>query len=276
MEKILVMGIGKSGMAAVKLLYGKAELSVWDVKPEEELDAENVVWLKDHAVKCFFAVTPNEEFDRVVISPGIKTDNEVAKLGKELVGELELAYETCKGTFLAITGTNGKTTTTTLTGLFAAAEGLESFTVGNIGDPVCGIADNTTDDSILVTEVSSYQLETIHKFRPHISAIVNLSPDHLDRHGSAEEYYRCKERIFENQTEEDILVYNGDDEQTVRSVSNATKPLKVMFTKKKTDVELSRIDNAAYVKDQKIIVRKDGKDHDITYDCCRNYYCFCS
>ena len=131
MEKILVMGIGKSGMAAVKLLYGKAELSVWDVKPEEELDSENVVWLKDHAVKCFFAVTPNEEFDRVIISPGIKPDNEVAKLGKELLGELELAYETCKGTFIAITGTNGKTTTTTLTGLIAQAEGLESFTVGN-------------------------------------------------------------------------------------------------------------------------------------------------
>lgn len=263
MEKILVMGIGKSGMAAVKLLYGKAELSVWDVKPEEELDAENVVWLKDHAVTCYFAVTPTEEFDRVVISPGIKPDNEVAKLGKELIGELELAYETCKGTFIAITGTNGKTTTTTLTGLIAAAEGLESFTVGNIGDPVCDIANQTTDNSVLVTEVSNYQLETIHKFRPHISAIVNLSPDHLDRHGSEEEYYRCKERIFENQTEEDILVYNGDDEQTVKSVSKAVKPLKVMFTRKKTDVELSGIDNVAYIKDEKIVIRKDGKDHDI-------------
>ncbi|MDO5331351.1 MAG: UDP-N-acetylmuramoyl-L-alanine--D-glutamate ligase, partial [Bacillota bacterium] len=224
---------------------------------------ENVVWLKDHAIKCYFAQDPTEEFDKVVISPGIKPDNQVAKLGKELIGELELAYEMCKGSFIAITGTNGKTTTTTLAGEFAKSDGLESFTVGNIGDPVTGIADQTTDNSILVTEVSSYQLETIKRFRPHISAIINLSPDHLDRHGDAEEYYRCKERIFENQTEDDILVYNGDDEQTVKSVAKATKPIKVMFTKKKTEVELNGIANVAFVKDGDIIVRKDNKEQKI-------------
>jgi len=250
-------------MAAVKMLYGQADLSVWDVKPEEELDAENVVWLKDHAIKCFFNQIPTEEFDKVVISPGIRPNNEVAKLGKELLGEIELAYEACKGTFIAITGTNGKTTTTTLVGqIFEAAE-KESFTVGNIGNPVCDVANKTSDESILVTEVSNYQLETIKTFKPHISAILNLSPDHLDRHGTEEEYYRCKERIFENQTEEDIFVYNADDEQTVKSAAKCTKAKKVIFTRKKAEMELSSVADVAFVKDGVIIVRKDGKDNEI-------------
>jgi len=263
MEKILVMGIGKSGMAAVKMLYGAADLSVWDGKNEEELDAESVVWLKDHAIKCYFGCMPAENYDRAIISPGIKPDNDVAKLASAVDGEIELAYLNSMGSHIAITGTNGKTTTTTLVGEILKSAGLESFTVGNIGNPVCDIAKQTTTNSVLVTEVSSYQLETIKTYKPHISAILNLSPDHLDRHGSEEEYYRCKERIFENQTEEDILVYNGDDEQTVKSVSKAIKPKKVMFTTKKSDLELSELKDVAYVKEGNIVIRKDGKESEI-------------
>jgi len=263
MSKVLVMGIGKSGMAAVHLLYGKDELSVWDGKPEEELDVDNVTWLKDHGITCYFNEIPQERFDRVVISPGIRPDHPVTKRGYELMGELELAYEMAKGSFIAITGTNGKTTVTTLVGTIMAEAGIESFTVGNIGNPVCDIAAKTSDISVLVTEVSSYQLETIKNFRAHISAITNLSPDHLDRHGNADEYYRCKERVFENQTEDDILVYNGDDEQTLLSAAKAAKPKKVMFTRKKELLALSDIKDVAYVNEGKIIVRKDGKDFEI-------------
>lgn len=262
MEKVLVMGIGKSGMAAVKMLYGNADLSVWDAKPEEDLDAESVIFLKDHAIKCYFNQAPTEEFDKVVISPGINPSNEIAKLGKTLVGEIQLAYDNSKGMHIAITGTNGKTTTTTLVGEILKAAELESFTVGNIGNPVCDIVKETTEKSILVTEVSSYQLETITTYRPHICAILNLSPDHLDRHKTAEEYYRCKERIFENQTEEDILVYNGDDEQTAISASKA-KSKKFMFTTKKAEQDLASLSDVAYIKDGAIIVRKDGKDSEI-------------
>lgn len=262
MEKILVMGIGKSGMAVARLLHGDAQLAVWDAKAEEELDADNVTWLKDHGIKCYFAEMPTEQYDRAIISPGINPHTEVASFGKELIGELELAYEKSKGTFIAITGTNGKTTVTTLLGMITKEAGFESFTVGNIGNPVCDIALQTTENSILVTEVSNYQLETIKRFRPHIACITNLSPDHLDRHGTAEEYYRCKERIFENQTEEDILVYNADDEQTVVSIAKA-KSKKVMFTRTKTEADLNGVSDAAFLKDNIIVVRKDGKDQEI-------------
>ncbi|MCQ2553307.1 MAG: UDP-N-acetylmuramoyl-L-alanine--D-glutamate ligase [Clostridia bacterium] len=263
MEKILVMGIGKSGMAALEMLLGSAELSAWDGKPEEELNAESVAWIKANGIKCFFGVTPEEEFDRVVISPGIKPSHPVAKLGKELVGEIELAYENCKGSFIAITGTNGKTTTTTLVGEILKAANKESFTVGNIGSPICGIAKETTDNSVLVTEVSSYQLETIKTFKAHISAIINLAPDHLDRHGSAEEYYRCKERVFENQTENDIFVYNGDDEETVKAAKLAERPRKIMFTRKQEPIAISNLSDVAYVKDGMITVRLGGKETEI-------------
>lgn len=263
MKKYLVMGLGRSGISAAKLLAAEADVTCWDIKPEEEFNAEVLEELKALGIKLILGTESIEDhFDECIISPGIRTDHPIAKCADTLTGELELAYENCKGTFAAITGTNGKTTVTTLVGLFASAAEKDCIVAGNIGTAVTGSALQATDDTIMVTEVSSFQLETIRNFHPHVSAILNLAPDHLDRHGTAEEYYRCKCRIFENQTAEDYLVYNLDDEETVRHIEPA-KCFKVPFTRKQTKIALSMENNVAYMKDKMVCVRIEGKDHEI-------------
>ena len=262
MKKYLVMGLGKSGISAAKLLSKEADVTCWDIKPEEEFNAELLEELKGLGIKLILGTENVEEhFDECIISPGIRTDHPVAKCADALTGELELAYENCKGTFAAITGTNGKTTVTTLVGLFANAAEKECIVAGNIGTPVCDSAQEATENTLMITEVSSFQLETIKDFHPHVSAILNLAPDHLDRHGTAEEYYRCKCRIFENQTEEDYLVYNLDDEETVKHIQDA-KCFKVPFTRKRTAIELPMESNLAYMNDKMICVRLNGKDYE--------------
>ncbi len=261
MKKYLVVGLGKSGLAACRLLAGN-DVSAWDAKPEEEFDTELVAELKGLGISCYFGELPQGEFDEAIVSPGIRPDHAACKLAKELKGELELAYENCHGKFVAITGTNGKTTVTTLVGEFVKAADIPHRVVGNIGNAVCGNLSGVDNTTLMLTEVSSYQLETVIKFHPRISAILNLCPDHLDRHGSAEEYYRCKCRIFENQNEGDFLVYNIDDEETVKHISPACA-IKVPFTRTKTPIAFAMEQNIAYVNDGKIFVRRDGKDCDI-------------
>ena len=270
MEKVLVMGLGRSGMAAAKLLSGKALVYAWDAKTEEQLGEEKVKELKDEgAVLC---VGPEAQeklteeaaggkpFDRVVISPGITFRHPLTALGKELIGELELAYENCSGSFIAITGTNGKTTTTTLVGEMLKAAEIPSRVVGNIGEPVSAQVQGADPSTVMVTEVSSFQLETVKDFHAHISAVLNVTPDHLDRHGTVEEYARMKGRVCNNQTAEDFFVYNADDPGSEELAKTISAPVPVPFSTRDEGMQFAMQPNAAFVREGHIWVKKNGKE----------------
>lgn len=221
MKKVLIAGLGRSGYASAKMLAGLNELCCWDCKPRASFDADLLSELESMGVNLIFGEAPElERFDELLLSPGISAEGDLAKraraLGVRVTGELEAAFENCRGIFVAITGTNGKTTTTELSGEMFKAAGLKAEVVGNIGTAASSRALEADEDTYMITEVSSFQLETVGSFRPFISAILNLTPDHLDRHGSFDEYIRMKARIFANQTKDDIFVYNADDSETLK------------------------------------------------------------
>ena len=221
-QKVLVAGSGKSGIAAAKLMLKMggdvvlydSNASLEEEKLREKFDEEEAkgrltVVLGDIARTDLLGV------ELSVISPGIPLDAPfVAVLDEAQIpiwSEIELAFHVAKGKLAAITGTNGKTTTTALVGEILKTHFEEVFVVGNIGIPYTETALETTDESVTVAEVSSFQLETIMNFRPDVSAILNITPDHLNRHGTMENYIEIKERICANQTEQDWLVLNYDD-----------------------------------------------------------------
>ena len=236
-KNVLVIGLGKSGFATAGLLAGEASVTCWDSKEEEKFDAQAVADLKAKGVRFVFGECPSAKgFDLLVLSPGvppaIPVCEEARELGVEISGELEQAYEHCKGTFYAITGTNGKTTTTALTGEIFKAAGRKTEVVGNIGLPSSARAAEADEDTCMVTEVSSFQLETVKTFKPKVSAILNITPDHLNRHGTFEEYARVKGLVFANQDENDYFVYNADDPETVKIVPSCKRAVKVAFSRR--------------------------------------------
>ena len=201
-RRVLVAGLGKSGKAAVRALKeAGAEVSVQDSASADRLDTQFLRYMQNEGIKAHLGSLPEDmsAYDMLVMSPGVPSDldfvNEARNAGAEVIGELELAYRLGEGSFIAITGTNGKTTTTTLTGDIFEASGRSTSVVGNIGSPVVTASMGTTKDDWLVTEVSSFQLETVADFRPRVSAILNLTPDHLNRHGTMEVYGQTKARI---------------------------------------------------------------------------------
>ena len=194
-KKILVYGTGKSGIGAADLLAAKGALPLlYDEKADRD-EAEVRGALKaPEKCACVFGALSDETIggiDGAVLSPGVPLENEgvrrLLKAGVSCIGEVELAYIAGRGHVYAITGTNGKTTTTALLGSIFAAYTADSFTVGNIGIPYTSVAEDTDDDSMIALEVSSFQLETIDTFRPHGSAILNITEDHLNRHHTMEE-----------------------------------------------------------------------------------------
>lgn len=219
-KKVLVFGTGLSGIGAAALLYKKgAEPVIYDgnVKTEPEQVKEKLG--KDIPARILIGDLPEEvldELDLAVLSPGVPIDipavNMLRDRGIPIWGEVELAYANSKGNVLAITGTNGKTTTTSLLGEIMSLHQESVFVVGNIGTPYTGVALETDEESVTVAEISSFQLETIDTFRPKVSAILNITPDHLNRHHTMEEYIRVKESIAKNQGEEDTCVLNYEDE----------------------------------------------------------------
>ncbi|MBQ3661555.1 MAG: UDP-N-acetylmuramoyl-L-alanine--D-glutamate ligase [Firmicutes bacterium] len=236
-KNVLVIGLGKSGFATAGLLAGEAAVTCWDSKEESKFDAAEIAALKERGVRFAFGEAPSAKgFDLLVLSPGVPPTipvcEEARQLGIEISGELEQAYEHCRGTFYAITGTNGKTTTTALTGEIFKAAGRKTEVVGNIGLPSSARALDADEDTCMVTEVSSFQLETIKEFKPKVSAILNITPDHLNRHGTFEEYARVKGLVFANQDESDYFVYNADDPETVRIVPTCKKAVKVAFSRR--------------------------------------------
>ena len=225
-EKVLVVGTGKSGIAATQLLLRTGKLPVL-FDSNAELDKDEILGKlslsgdeKKQVEIVLGDLTEEEkkELSGVVLSPGVPTDtefvNDLRNRGLLISGEIELAFEQEKGAVLAITGTNGKTTTTTLLGEIMKATGKKTFVVGNIGNPYTLEAEKTDADSVTVAEISSFQLETIHTFRPRVSAILNITPDHLNRHHTMENYVKAKQDITKNQTKEDYCVLNAEDPYT--------------------------------------------------------------
>lgn len=256
-KSVLVVGLGKSGKAAARALNNAgATVSVQDSSTADKLDTQFLQYMKNENMEAFLGKEPEDvgSYDMLVLSPGVPTDlgfiKEAGQKGVEIIGEIELAYMLSEGNFIAITGTNGKTTTTSLVGNILEAFGRKTAVVGNIGNPVVSEADDAGPDTWLVTEVSSFQLETIDKFRPHVAAILNLTPDHLNRHKTMEAYTAAKARITENQTEEDYFIYNGDDE-LVSGIAENTRAVKIPFYKN-IEPEMG-----AYVDDTSIIVKNE-------------------
>lgn len=225
-EKVLVVGTGKSGIAATQLLLRTGKMPVL-FDSNAELDKDEILGKlslsgdeKKQVEIVLGDLTEEEkkELSGVVLSPGVPTDtefvNDLRNRGLLISGEIELAFEQEKGAVLAITGTNGKTTTTTLLGEIMNATGKKTFVVGNIGNPYTLEAEKTDADSVTVAEISSFQLETIHTFRPRVSSILNITPDHLNRHHTMENYVKAKQDITKNQTKEDYCVLNAEDPYT--------------------------------------------------------------
>ena len=261
-RKVLVVGLGKSGKAAARALNNAgAIVEVQDSQTADKLDTQFLQYMQNEEIRSYLGTKPEDMtvYDMLVLSPGVPPAldyiEEARKAGAEIIGELELAYRVGEGRFIAITGTNGKTTTTTLVGEIFKAAGRDTAVVGNIGNPVVAEADESTEDDWLVTEVSSFQLETVSEFRPEVSAILNLTPDHLNRHGSMEAYGQAKAKIAANQGEDDYLVINMDDPQAF-ALSKDTKATVIPFSRK------SEPETGAYLDDTRIIVKGlDGKKH---------------
>lgn len=218
-KKVLVFGTGISGIAAAQLLKKMGALPVL-FDGNAALKKEEICGkLGETEAEIYLGELPEDtmaQLSLVVLSPGVPTDiplvSALRKRGIPIWGEIELAYENSRGDVLAVTGTNGKTTTTSLLGAIMEHARDSVFVVGNIGVPYTQMVTQTTDDSVTVAEISSFQLETIEAFRPKVSAILNITPDHLNRHHTMEEYIRVKELITLNQTPEDTCVLNYEDE----------------------------------------------------------------
>lgn len=256
--------MGKSGIAATQAMTALgADVTVQDSKGESEMDAQLISFLKGKNVKCCFGCEPSDMgvFDMIILSPGVPPElpfiEEGKKKGAEIVGELELAFRLGHGKYAAITGTNGKTTTTTLTGEIFKAAKRKTYVVGNIGVAVISAAISAEDDAWLVTETSSFQLETTKEFKPEISAILNLTPDHLNRHKTMENYGLAKAKIMEMQDENQYAVINHDDKLVCELAKN-TKAKLVPFSR------LEELDFGAFVKDGRIVIKDEkGTLHDI-------------
>ncbi|MCF0145962.1 MAG: UDP-N-acetylmuramoyl-L-alanine--D-glutamate ligase, partial [Eubacterium sp.] len=216
-RKVLIFGTGKSGISAASLLLKTgAEPVLYD--GNEKLDPEVICRKVGAEVRVILGEMPKDEIgemDLLVMSPGISCEHPlVAEFKKRKLpvwGEVELAYQAGRGQVFAVTGTNGKTTTVSLLGKILQDYFPEVYVVGNIGIPYTDVALEQTDAARTAAEISSFQLETIESFHARAAAITNITEDHLNRHHTMEEYIRVKERIFENQTDEDVCVLNAED-----------------------------------------------------------------
>src|SRR6266436_1480856 len=217
-KRVLVVGLGKSGVASALFLQARgAKVTVSDAKPQDQL-GEEIPVLLDHGIAVETGGHGERTFrgqDLIVVSPGVPVDSpslvQARALGEPVIGEIELASQFLPKNIIAITGSNGKTTTTTLIGEIISAGGYPTRVGGNIGAPAISLVATARRDSVIVLEVSSFQLETIQTFRPRVAVVLNVTPDHLDRHRTFETYLDAKARIFENQQGSDFSVLNADD-----------------------------------------------------------------
>jgi len=259
-KRVLVVGLGKSGVASALFLKKQgARVAVSDTKSGDELRNEIPVLL-DNGITVETGGHGERTFrgqDLIVVSPGVPVDapplKQARSLGESVIGEIELAAQFLPGPVVAITGSNGKTTTTTLAAEIMTASGFPTLVGGNIGTPAISLAERATPETVIVLEVSSFQLETIQTFRPKVAVVLNVTPDHLDRHRTFEIYVDAKARIFENQQASDFAVLNADDPTCV-SMGTRTKAQVFWFSRH------DEVQRGAWVRDGKILFR-DAKGH---------------
>lgn len=260
-KNVLVIGSGISGCGAVQLLL---ELGAKPVLFDSN-DKVDKKQLKDKLgnsslVEIYLGALPEEiknKIDLVVPSPGVPCDCglvlEMKNKSVPIRGEIEFAYAREKGNLIAITGTNGKTTTTSLVGEIMKECYSDVFVVGNIGNPYTMEVSKTTENSVTVGEISSFQLETVNDFHPHVSAILNITPDHLNRHHTMENYSKTKEMISAKQTKSDYCILNYDNSYTKEFGENFCEAEVVWFS---SSMEL---ENGYYLKNDKIMYASEGK-----------------
>ena len=261
-KKITIAGLARSGAHSVKILAGRGALvTVSDIKPAKDL-SEFTEMLSGVNYKLEAGGHTEESFlgaDLLVVSPGVPLNTplfeKVRAKGIPVIGEIELAYSLLKGTFIGITGTKGKTTTTTLAGLILSRGSTKVRTAGNIGNPLASLVDGEPD-MLYVLELSSFQLETIKTFKPYIAAITNVSEDHMDRYKSLQEYIEAKAMIFRNQTRNEYLILNANDKYTPLYTSMAAR--NIIYFSSKTELE-----EGAFLKDGYITVRFRGGEYRI-------------
>ncbi|RBW70213.1 UDP-N-acetylmuramoyl-L-alanine--D-glutamate ligase [Bacillus taeanensis] len=257
-KNVLVLGIAKSGYAAAKLLKKLgAEVVVNDLKPLEE--NESAQELQKEGIEVVTGSHPMSLLDRkldyVVKNPGIPYSNQLVNGAIErdipVITEVEIAGLISKAEFVGITGSNGKTTTTTLIGEMLKGSNKKPVVAGNIGTVVCEVAASSSEDEIIVTELSSFQLLGIRRFQPKISVLLNIFDAHLDYHGTKEEYMKAKAKLFANQTNMDYTVYNADDSLVCEMVKTS-KAQMIPFSRMKT------LDNGVYVKEGKVYFKGEA------------------
>jgi UDP-N-acetylmuramoylalanine--D-glutamate ligase len=254
-KNVLVVGLGKSGVASALFLKAHgARVTVSDTKSGDELRNEIPVLL-DHGITVETGGHGERTFrgqDLIVVSPGVPVDApplvQARGLGESVIGEIELASQFLPGPIVAITGSNGKTTTTALVGEILTAAGFPALVGGNIGTPAISLAERAKPDTVTVLEISSFQLETIKSFRPKVAVVLNITPDHLDRHRTFEIYAAAKARIFENQVGSDFAVLNADDPTCVEMASR-TRAQVFWFSRQK------EVEQGAWVREGNIEFR---------------------
>ncbi|HMF89047.1 MAG TPA: UDP-N-acetylmuramoyl-L-alanine--D-glutamate ligase [Candidatus Angelobacter sp.] len=262
-KRVLVVGLGRSGAASAFFLQDHgAKVTVSDEKSEAQLQNE-IAALLDRGVSIETGRHGERTFrdqDLIVVSPGVPSDQpqlqHARTLGVPVIGEVELAFRFLQGKVIAITGSNGKTTTTTLVGEILSKSGRNTLVGGNIGTPVISLAAQSTPETLNVLEISSFQLETIQEFRPWIAAILNITPDHLDRHRTFQAYVDAKARIFQNQQSSDFAVLNADD-LTCAALQDKIKSSLCWFSRKHS------VESGAFLEGDQIVFRQNGKDQTV-------------
>ena len=258
MSKVLIIGAARSGLAAAAFLAQKGEeVIVTDTNLKAQKESEEA--LKNYEIRYIWGKQPDIDelaVDMIVVSPGVPLSiapiRRAKELGIKVIGEVELAYLNAKAPIVAITGTNGKTTTTTLVGEIFKAAGWECGVGGNIGVSLLEESEKISDAGVLVAEISSFQLESTEKFKPKAAAILNLTPDHLDRHGDMQGYLAAKAKIFAMQDENDFLVLNYEDEY-LRPLAEKCQSQVLFFSAKHI------LKNGVYVEDKMIKIAFKGK-----------------
>lgn len=260
-KKILLVGLAKTGVSVIKCLNKLgSHVVVNDIKTEEDLKDILKELETLNNVEYILGSHPQDvkNIDMVVVSPGVPLDlpfiEKLYELNKEIIGEVELAYRLSKNPiFIGITGTNGKTTTTTLVGEIFKKANKDTYVTGNIGAPVIDTVENTNENSFVVTELSSFQLESTVEFRPRVSAVLNITEDHLNRHKTMENYIAAKSNIFMNQTKEDYCILNYDDDYS-RSLEKLCNAKVIFFSHKE------KVSDGVYLdEDNNIIIDIDEK-----------------
>lgn len=259
-RKVLVIGAARSGIASARFLAARGAIVALNDRKTLEKWSPEALALKGEGVGCVAGDPPSwllDQIDLLVLSPGVPTKSVpvryAARRGAEVIGEVELASRFLRGRIVAVTGTNGKTTTTALIGEMLKDAGMNTQVGGNIGTPLISLVETSHEHGWTVAEVSSFQLETISDFHPAIAAVLNVTPNHMDRYDSLSEYAAAKHRVFLNQTRDDVAVLNADD-QIVSSWAPSLRARLVRFSVRR------ELDKGLFLRGRELVWRERGRN----------------